>query len=67
LLFRFHANSGKNYVVIPSSGSGEDYKGPWTIVSWVYGDERVPYRSRLPGAHVTLKQFKQLLKKGNYR
>ncbi|GIY16721.1 hypothetical protein CDAR_426921 [Caerostris darwini] len=39
-----------------------------TIIGYSYGRESVPYKSRLPGKNITLKQFKSLLnKKGNFR
>lgn len=40
-----------------------------TVVTFTFGDEPVPYRSRIPGRTVTLKQFKEtcLPKKGNYK
>ena len=40
-----------------------------TVVTFTFGDEPVPYRSRIPGRTVTLKQFKEMClpKKGNYK
>lgn len=39
-----------------------------TVVTFTFGDEPVPYRSKIPGRTVTLKQFKDILpKKGNYK
>lgn len=40
----------------------------YTIVQYTYKDEELPYRSKIAGKHITLKQFKdQLPRKGNYR
>ncbi|XP_022255227.1 axin-1-like [Limulus polyphemus] len=42
--------------------------GDVTIIGYCFAGESVPYRTRLPGKKITLKQFKSLLsKKGNYR
>lgn len=39
-----------------------------TVVMFTFLDEPVPYRTKIPAAPVTLKQFKEFLpKKGNYR
>ncbi|XP_060521598.1 axin-1 isoform X2 [Cylas formicarius] len=39
-----------------------------TTVVFSFCDEQFPYRTKIPGSHVTLKQFKDYLpKKGNYR
>lgn len=39
-----------------------------TIIGYCFSGESVPYRTKLPGKNITLKQFKSLLsKKGNYR
>ncbi|GFT49353.1 axin-1 [Nephila pilipes] len=39
-----------------------------TIVGYTYDRDAVPYKSRLPGKNITLRQFKSHLnKKGNYR
>lgn len=44
--------------------SGDSY----TTAVCTFSDEKVPYRIRLPGHHITLKQFKEHLpKKGNFR
>lgn len=46
------------------SAPSEDF----TIVVFSFCEEQFPYRTRIPGKHVTLKQFKDYLpKKGNYR
>ena len=39
-----------------------------TTVAYYVGMEPIPYRSSLPGRHITLAQLKQLIgKRGNYR
>ncbi|CAH1390603.1 unnamed protein product [Nezara viridula] len=46
------------------SSSSEGY----TTVVFSFCDEQFPYRSKIPGHSITLKQFKEFLpKKGNYR
>ncbi|RZF40722.1 hypothetical protein LSTR_LSTR008671 [Laodelphax striatellus] len=41
---------------------------PCTIVVFSFCDEQFPYRTKIPGHHVTLRQFKEYLpKKGLYR
>lgn len=53
------------------TGAASMGDGPteYTVVTFTFGDEAVPYRSRIPGRTVTLKQFKEtcLPKKGNYK
>jgi axin 1 len=40
----------------------------FTTVVFSFCDEKVPYRTKIPGYNVTLKQFKDVLpKKGSYR
>lgn len=40
----------------------------FTVVVFNFCDEQFPYRTRIPGHNVTLKQFKEYLpKKGSYR
>lgn len=40
----------------------------YTTVIYSFWDEEVPYRTKAAGAHITLKQFKELLpRKGSYR
>lgn len=47
-----------------SSTGGNDM----TVVGYIYDRDTVPYKSRLPGKNITLRQFKSHLnKKGNYR
>jgi len=42
--------------------------GDFTIVVFSFCDEQFPYRTKIPGHNVTLKQFKEYLpKKGTYR
>lgn len=42
--------------------------GDFTIVVFSFCDEQFPYRTKIPGHNVTLKQFKEYLpKKGSYR
>ncbi|XP_064477783.1 axin-2-like [Ornithodoros turicata] len=42
--------------------------GDVTIIGYCYQGETVPYRRKVPGKDITLRQFKALLgKKGNYR
>lgn len=44
--------------------TGEDV----TIVVFSFCDEQFPYRTKIPGSQITLRQFKEYLpKKGNYR
>lgn len=44
--------------------SGDEY----TFVVYTFGDEKIPYRTKIPGKRLTLKHFKDNLpKKGNYR
>lgn len=39
-----------------------------TVVTFTFGEEPVPYRSKISGRTVTLRQFKDILpKKGNYK
>ncbi|XP_013791749.1 axin-1-like [Limulus polyphemus] len=39
-----------------------------TVIGYCFSGESVPYRTKLPGKNITLKQFKALVsKKGNYR
>lgn len=39
-----------------------------TTVMFTFCDEQFPYRTKIPGKQVTLRQFKDYLpKKGNYR
>ena len=39
-----------------------------TVVMFTFGEEPVPYRSKISGRTVTLRQFKDILpKKGNYK
>lgn len=39
-----------------------------TTVVFSFCDEQFPYRTKIPGAQITLKQLKEYLpKKGNYR
>ena len=46
----------------------QDHINDFTVVVFTFCDEQVPYRTRIPGHNVTLKQFKETLpKKGNYR
>ncbi|XP_046656056.1 axin-like isoform X2 [Daphnia pulicaria] len=51
------------------SGEGSSAPTECTVVTFTFGDEPVPYRSRIPGRTVTLKQFKEICvpKKGNYK
>lgn len=49
-------------------GSHPTPSGDVTVIGYCFSGESVPYRTKLPGKNVTLKQFKGLLsKKGNYR
>lgn len=42
--------------------------GHFTTVVFSFCDEQFPYRTKIPGHNVTLKQFKEYLpKKGSYR
>lgn len=42
--------------------------GDFTTVVFSFCDEQFPYRTKIPGHNVTLKQFKEYLpKKGSYR
>ncbi|GBM06952.1 hypothetical protein AVEN_239660-1 [Araneus ventricosus] len=39
-----------------------------TIILYSYGQDAVPFKSRLPGKNITLRQFKAFIhKKGNFR
>ena len=39
-----------------------------TTAVFSFDDEQLPYRSKIPGSQITLRQFKDYLpKKGNYR
>lgn len=39
-----------------------------TVIGYCYSGETVPYRTKLAGRDITLRQFKALIsKKGNYR
>lgn len=43
-------------------------KDDFTTVVFSFCDEQFPYRTKIPGHNVTLKQFKEYLpKKGSYR
>lgn len=49
---------------LPPAPPSEDF----TTVVFSFCEEQFPYRTRIPGKHITLKQFKDYLpKKGNYR
>lgn len=61
----FNANT-----VLPGEGGSSSSAASieCTVVTFTFGDEPVPYRSKIPGRTVTLKQFKDILpKKGNYK
>lgn len=46
----------------------QDAPSEFTILVLSFCDEKVPYRIKISGSNVTLKQFKDVLpKKGNYR
>lgn len=46
----------------------QDAPTDFTILVLSFCDEKVPYRIKISGSNVTLKQFKDVLpKKGNYR
>ena len=50
------------------SGGPQPSTGGHTVVGYFFCGEPIPYRTTLPGKHITLGQFKQLIsKKGNYR
>ncbi|KAK0087338.1 hypothetical protein PV325_001223 [Microctonus aethiopoides] len=64
--------SGHNQCSAPSNQStlrkSRQDMGDFTTVVFSFCDEQFPYRSRIPGHNVTLKQFKEFLpKKGSYR
>ena len=62
ILFPFSSRSGEG----GASSSAASIE--CTVVTFTFGDEPVPYRSKIPGRTVTLKQFKDILpKKGNYK
>lgn len=47
-----------------STSMTEDY----TFAVYTFGDEKIPYRTKIPGKRLTLKHFKEYLpKKGNFR
>lgn len=40
----------------------------YTYVVYTFGDEKIPYRTKIPGRRITLKHFKDHLpKKGSFR
>ncbi|KAG8280444.1 Axin-1 [Homalodisca vitripennis] len=50
------------------SGGGKASTSSYTIVVFSFCEEQFPYRTRIPGKQVTLRQFKEYLpKKGSYR
>ena len=58
-----------NFAFLFAGESGSTAPTECTVVTFTFGDEPVPYRSRIPGRTVTLKQFKEICvpKKGNYK
>ncbi|XP_022244834.1 axin-1-like [Limulus polyphemus] len=66
-----HLKCGKNKLnkkILSNHHPGSGYSGEFTIIGYYFSGESVPYRTKLPGKNVTLKQFKTLLsRKGNYR
>lgn len=52
----------------PSSKTDRSDVSGFTTVVYNFNDEKMPYRVRIHGSRITLKQFKESLpKKGNYR
>ncbi|XP_044252907.1 axin isoform X4 [Tribolium madens] len=70
---RSKQRSSKYYPEIAQSGQSTLRKSirgqkDVTIVVFSFCDEQFPYRTKIPGSQITLRQFKEYLpKKGNYR
>ncbi|XP_067006128.1 axin isoform X2 [Anabrus simplex] len=63
---RKSARSGRNSLPAGPTVSGEGSE--FTTVVFSFCDEQFPYRTKIPGRPVTLRQFKEYLpKKGSYR
>lgn len=57
-----HTNS------LPRSTIHEQSNDEYTYAVYRFGDEKIPYRAKIPGKQLTLKHFKEYLpKKGNFR
>lgn len=53
-----------DYMKSMSASTNEEY----TFAVYTFGDEKIPYRTKIPGKRLTLKHFKEYLpKKGNFR
>lgn len=51
-----------------ASASVINSNADYTVVVFSFCDEKFPYRTKIPGSMITLKQFKEILpKKGMYR
>ncbi|XP_014473212.1 PREDICTED: axin isoform X2 [Dinoponera quadriceps] len=62
------ASQSQSYMQSNQSTLKKTKQDDFTIVVFSFCDEQVPYRTKIPGHNVTLKQFKEYLpKKGNYR
>lgn len=54
--------------IVPTPLSSANNPDGVTTVVFHFCEEQFPYRTKIPGTQVTLKQFKEYLpKKGNYR
>ncbi|EFN75982.1 Axin-related protein [Harpegnathos saltator] len=62
------ASQGQPYVQSNQSTLRKTKQDDFTTVVFSFCDEQFPYRTKIPGHNVTLKQFKEYLpKKGSYR
>lgn len=61
-------SQGQSYVQSNQSTLKKTKQDDFTTVVFSFCDEQFPYRTKIPGHNVTLKQFKEYLpKKGSYR
>ncbi|CAG0893404.1 unnamed protein product [Cyprideis torosa] len=62
------SSKARSQMGVPGEESASAANGDHVIVGMVFCDEKVPYRFKVPGKKLTLKNFKLYLpKKGNYR
>lgn len=73
MLSRFGVGGGKTEVCQSGGstlrrGGTRSSTSSFTTVVFSFCDEQFPYRTKIPGKQVTLRQFKEFLpKKGSYR
>lgn len=65
---RFLSGNGQSNQSTLRKPKSEVIEEAFTVVVFNFCDEQFPYRTKIPGHNVTLKQFKDYLpKKGSYR